>query len=275
MSIAIDIAEYSNKQHKLIRSICEPLERHFGLDYMGFQSVNKQGHYWGISNLPEMALHVAQQQYYMDSPIIIDPDKLSSATLHTNYLTYIPYYHRFTHSAADKFGLKNLVVYIMKHPEHVEIFTFATSHRINVYANSFLFNTSLINNFVKFFHCRTEFLRKNISEDFLDLVALKENDFICAESPEYLNMSNAVMDDFLQEVNIAGIQRSDFTRREAQCIQAYIEGLTAQQTADLYQISKRTVEDYLNNIKSKLNIEKKAQILHSLIKHDLLKYFKT
>jgi len=50
------------------------------------------------------------------------------------------------------------------------------------------------------------------------------------------------------------------SRREIECLQCLLDGLTAKDTAKLLFLSKRTVETYIANIKYKLDCRKKGEI---------------
>jgi DNA-binding CsgD family transcriptional regulator len=56
------------------------------------------------------------------------------------------------------------------------------------------------------------------------------------------------------------------TQREAECVYWIISGLTNQQAADQMQLSPRTIEYYLRNVRCKLNCYSKAHLV-KLLQH--------
>ncbi len=64
-----------------------------------------------------------------------------------------------------------------------------------------------------------------------------------------------------------------FTLREAQCAKFIMHGRTLKQTAALLELSKRTVEFYFNNIKIKLGLTKKSDVVGLLFASDFLNKF--
>jgi DNA-binding CsgD family transcriptional regulator len=58
------------------------------------------------------------------------------------------------------------------------------------------------------------------------------------------------------------------TKREAECIQLLKQGLSAKQTAYTLQISVRTVESYLNNLKRKAHCHSKLALLAKIKNSD-------
>lgn len=51
------------------------------------------------------------------------------------------------------------------------------------------------------------------------------------------------------------------SKRELQCLQLSIRGKSARQAAIEMGISQRTVEEYLNNIKRKMGVKTKAEMI--------------
>lgn len=60
------------------------------------------------------------------------------------------------------------------------------------------------------------------------------------------------------------------THRELLCLAYLLNNKTAEETANLMNLSRRTVESYLNNIRTKLNIDNKSLLLQQLKANRLL-----
>lgn len=84
---------------------------------------------------------------------------------------------------------------------------------------------------------------------------------------------------FLQETRVTryyldGKYRNIYlTAKEAQCVYWLIQGKSAEEIALIEQISKRTVEDYLENIRGKLQCSKQTQIARILLETGFLDIF--
>ena len=61
-----------------------------------------------------------------------------------------------------------------------------------------------------------------------------------------------------------------FTRREAHCIFYILHGYTIARTALQLELSSRTVEFYLKNIKTKFNIATKAELIEFVMKTNFM-----
>jgi DNA-binding NarL/FixJ family response regulator len=61
------------------------------------------------------------------------------------------------------------------------------------------------------------------------------------------------------------------TKREAQVIVYYIHGMSTAQVAKALELSRRTVEFYINNMKLKLDCRFKRDLIYKIINSDFLK----
>lgn len=60
------------------------------------------------------------------------------------------------------------------------------------------------------------------------------------------------------------------TQREADCVYHLLQGTTFTQVAEVLQLSTRTVEYYVNNIKKKLDCRKKQEVVEKILKTQFL-----
>lgn len=65
-------------------------------------------------------------------------------------------------------------------------------------------------------------------------------------------------------------RRTKLSRRELQCALHCREGRTAKETAEILNLSRRTVEYYLEKVKIKLDCTSKYQLITKLYEEDLI-----
>jgi len=73
----------------------------------------------------------------------------------------------------------------------------------------------------------------------------------------------ALDDDFLAKLKAKNIHLTD---RELQVVSYLIRGKSARETGEIIHLSQRTVEFYLNSVKSKLHCRKKSELIDLLLK---------
>ena len=62
-----------------------------------------------------------------------------------------------------------------------------------------------------------------------------------------------------------------FSRREAECMAHFLRGRTVRSAADKLDLSPRTVEFYLRNMKRKLNCRTKSELIELISDSDFMK----
>lgn len=67
--------------------------------------------------------------------------------------------------------------------------------------------------------------------------------------------------------------QSYLTAREAECIYFLMQGNTMKQVARVLNLSHRTVEFYLNNVKDKMGMRKKTEVLAAIASTDFIQCF--
>lgn len=74
------------------------------------------------------------------------------------------------------------------------------------------------------------------------------------------------------EINniLPGSRKYNFSRRELQCMNLLVKGLSAKGIALQLNISTRTVESYLNSVKAKLGVHKTTEIVARVLQEGLL-----
>jgi DNA-binding CsgD family transcriptional regulator len=65
-------------------------------------------------------------------------------------------------------------------------------------------------------------------------------------------------------------QNSNLSKREMECLFYLVRGKGARETAELLHLSKRTVEDYIENIKNKMGCYTKSQIIEKALDNNLI-----
>ncbi len=62
------------------------------------------------------------------------------------------------------------------------------------------------------------------------------------------------------------------TRREAQCMRLFLDGKTIAEVAQHLNLSPRTIEFYMKNMKKKLNCRRKTELMEKILNSDFNKF---
>jgi DNA-binding CsgD family transcriptional regulator len=155
----------------------------------------------------------------------------------------------------ESFNIDNGIILINERPEYKEFINFATT-RDDIRANNFyLHNMDAIQLFVEYFKEKSESLIKSISQKKIIVPEVKIIDKF--DNPELVyNIQNRK--NFFSQILK---KSSTLTTKEASCLLHIANGLSAKEIGKLMNISYRTVEIHIANIKVKLGCKSKQEII--------------
>lgn len=151
-------------------------------------------------------------------------------------------------------------------PKYTDFYYFGTYSHEKWMSEFYLSNTDLLLRFCNYFHEQASDLLK-LSEKNENLIYLP-NTF-----SQKTKSNNILIDEFLKDtqvkkhtVNTPG-GLVPITKKEMQCMQLLCQGSNAREIAEHLFLSQRTVETHINNIKNKVNITSKSDLIKLFVKH--------
>ncbi|MBT4879833.1 MAG: hypothetical protein HOI80_01425 [Alphaproteobacteria bacterium] len=176
-------------------------------------------------------------------------------------------------SACHSFGMWNgFIIY-----EGNEIFSFATKRENENVANHYLKNVDLLERFVLYFKNRCQDILDVSNEDKLIVSKgkKKQPNKVVEEVPKKDVFAERTKVDTLKISIAKAIPEKDkFIRyREAEAIYFLSRGRTMKETAFCMSLSPRTVEKYLENVRSRLECFSKSELIEVFLKNKLQNYF--
>lgn len=169
---------------------------------------------------------------------------------------YLPEYVLPAHQMADNksHGYHNGLILIKEYEGFQEIFTLYGKGLNNDITNWYLNHQAIFESFVLYFKDKAQ---KIIAQAKHHLIDMPEgmNHF-----PEKINKVNYFL--FQSKEYHFQVDNMEITlsKREFECLIALLEGKTGQQTANDLQVSIKTVEAYLANIRGKFQCKNRAEI---------------
>lgn len=177
-------------------------------------------------------------------------------------------YLRFSAEVKESFNYGNGIVVIKKKNDYLDTFTFRASYEddnINLRYDS---EIERIEVYTEYFLVKAHSIIKDaekqsliVNEEMVDLIpgfsAWEDNDDIYSKF-------------FLEQKMIYFIndERYFFTKRETECIRQLAYGRSSKSIANLLNISPKTVEIHLENIKRKLKCHYKEEIMITVLQWD-------
>lgn len=235
-----------------VKSLCDPLKEAFGIDTFWHSTIGSNGEFTHISNTPEGTCHYFENQHYLNNPFLRHPDNYSEGFYLPSDMPE-PSYTESQKNHNEKFGIDHLLFYCKHQKEFCHIFGFATSQKNLPMMTIYLNNIHLLHQFTEHFLERvTSFPFETFKVELPQLVG--PSFFTFDGSHRFPHRKSSLMKSL-------GYDLSSLSTREKECLELFLKGKTAKETASLLNLSRRTVESYFENIKDKLGCFSKAEIL--------------
>lgn len=168
-----------------------------------------------------------------------------------------------------KCGLGNGFTIVRQEDEYCDYFHFASTPDNDAINNFYLNNIDLLEKFVLYFEQKTKELRLMVDKMPISMKQVEEGDF-SEQAADFVDPAEreAFIIDINQDSLIALNDPStmSLTSRQKQCVYWLLKGKTAWETARILNLSQRTVEHYLQNIKAKLNCRTKFELISKVLK---------
>lgn len=255
---------YRTHHSDKIRHLCKPLQTHFGIDVFAYSNFADDGGYYQISNVPEIALIPWENATYKNNFFLKDPSVFASGAYLLNFVGDSKY-KGILHFMQKK-GCNLHLRIVQKDEAGCHQFLFG-SKREGLPFNTLFFNaTHVFNSFCDYFLKESTPILKRCDSYKFSLTELMGIDF--KDERHYTPASVAIeaRDKFLAEISPDYAKMLKLTKREKRCLIELLKGKTAVGIGLSLNISPRTVESYLTNIKEKMDCCSKEELISRLIK---------
>lgn len=254
-------------QSQDIDAILQPLKR-FGVVYYTYIANHRDGSQVYLSNssrwiedyytlnLYRSSIFEFNPELYQDSHVLWDSNSSSDVISH----------------GKQYFDSDNGITIIKPKKEFCEFHIFSASVNNSMITNFYINNLDILNVFIMHMKEQAQSIFKRAEKNRLIIPDHYTKN--CYDIND-VNLPNLVQrDEFFRDIKTtdqrslfstsaeAGhLQNIKLTRREQECLKYLVQGKSAKQTANLLNLSPRTVEIYLDTLKSKLNCRTKLALV--------------
>lgn len=232
-----------------INEVINPLITHFGLDSFNYHRIYNDNSQIRTGNTPNWQRHYLKQKLYQQSIFELPAHNyVKSRIIWSNIDT-----HNVILQEAKKFGINYGITLVEPLIDGCEFYFLGTTTNNRTVINKYLSNFYLLEKFIANFHNAAASIFAKIEPQRLIIKDWQQNTLKFA--------SVNIIDKF---TFLASIYGYSFTRRELDCIPLLLKGLSAKQIALHLEISFRTVEVYINNLKYKTKTTNKSELIFLL-----------
>jgi DNA-binding CsgD family transcriptional regulator len=252
---------FSNTQE--IVDLCSPL-KNLGITAFSHLRTDHEGSFSGLANNPEFMknyltkgyyntdVHIKRNNYKSDNCLMWDAMECGGET-------------QLMLQDAHDFSFKHIFTMIESHGEQCDYYHFGTDQTNPSINQTYINNIELLKRFIAYFN-------ENManSSELMKAYQIKfavENDAtgVQLKDSALLNNADEQRNLFLEAIGFDGTELC-LTQRQQECANLLLLGCTAQEMALQLGLSRRTVEDYINRLKKKLNVHNKTELTLKLAK---------
>ncbi len=256
------VQDYIIKYSDRIKLTTRPLRDHFQIQYFTYHRIDNAGKYTVLVDRPDWAEHYVEEKFYLEDPYLRHPDFYQSGFCLIEDHGSEEYKKRILKDGKEVCNLDQSVILIQKQRDAVEFFGFSANKADGDLDRLYLNQPWVLKTFAEHFKKELKPILNQMTEEASSLQFLKGSHF---ESKELIHpdIQPGVLCNYLKDLGkeVQVSQILSLSKREKQCIEYLLRGKSTKETAFSLNLSPRTVEFYFENIKNKLSLSTKQEIL--------------
>jgi len=254
---------------KEIQAICRPLYKYWDITYFNYVKINPDGSRSTLTDRPDFITRYYKDKELFSTKAVLKMETVERPSFHLScefrdQLSYVV--------ARNDYNIDNGLTIIQPCGKSTELYYFGTTKNNYTHTNIYLNNVDVFYRFVSFFKERAEKLIKQADQQKFYLPF--EDDDIIKPS----NLSDKDTTDlrkcFFEATKINRYfvgygSNTTLTRREAECLYYLMHNKSAKEIAQALDLSSRTIETHLSNVKLKLDCHTKKDTVKQFLNTEL------
>jgi DNA-binding CsgD family transcriptional regulator len=265
--------KHSGQPQQKIMKICEPFFQTFGVNHFFHQNVNREGLFYVLGTNPDYMHYYVDQKFYDCNPFVHGFGKLNSGIYFVNSVREEEFQSTMR-DASEKYNIQHSIYIVENDSYSCNQYAFGIAPgRFD--AESLIVNElTLVKEFIKYFN----------EEMAGHLQNLRANPVVIGPKKEYykpnvlpeVQLDSSRRLDFLAKLKVPKnlLSHPKLSNREIDCLKLYLMGKSSSEIAEDLELTKRTIEFYIENIKNKLSCYKKSELICLLQQMGKLGFYK-
>lgn len=240
-----------HKIYERTRSFFAPLIETFNLSHFCYFFVTKEGYTACLSSRPDWIEFYLYNNLFLNNPFLKNPILIPEGFFFSRSIDDSIYHQ--TRGQAKDFGIEDTLVLTFKEKELLRGFSFGLSlndRNYTLFANE----VPLLKRFCQAF---LKEAKKPLNE--LEPVDIKP--FLGKSFNHQSNKFSLNPKERIALFNHLNLEIPKISNREKECLLLYLQGETGNSISETLNLSPRTVESYLVNLKNKLNCHNKTELI--------------
>ena len=254
-----------------IEKACAPLVEYFGLRHFWYHKVTNSGYLSAMSNLPAWAEYFFSEMNPLIYPYFRHPrnfcDKIILSKIND---VEDPELNELHCIAKEKYNVHHSFMTIQKTTDGVEFFAFALNYSNERQHALLISELSLILLFIKSFRKENQSIFDSLEDNQVNVSNQLGENFLTTHISGISDISSRNV--FLKKIGLE-IPKA-LSAREIEVMKLLLNGFfSANEIAEKMNLSKRTIEAYIENIKNKLDCFSKPELIRKAIDLESIGYF--
>jgi DNA-binding CsgD family transcriptional regulator len=249
----------SNHYNKMMRFV-KPLEEHFGINHFWYYRVTNTGLYSYVGTHAKWNEKcLGERDDMLKGPYLRHPDTLTSGvSLMKN--SSGPTFNEIITTASEDFGINFNLHLLKKTNEGAEGFGFATHQNLHVNDEYLINELPLLTKFIKQFRQENSKIFYLIHDNPIDLNQIMGSAFYESNQPLTFPKKSKNREEFIRKLGDYD-EMMALTPQEKLIFMELANGFSAPYIANKLFLSTRTIENYIANIKLKLLVDTKMELI--------------
>lgn len=266
---------YSSVLYEKLEKLTKPLS-HLGLNGFFYSILTTDGYCLPVSNRPDVMNEYVFNHLYIFNPFLCNPDNYHHNQMLMTSDFKFESYHKAQEYIDRKYGFSNFLGIYKKRGELTHILWFSTSDSSLPLSTICLNNVALLSHFGDHFLEEWQYSLHKIEPYMINIAANMGPMFFVIDPIFKSKSEKSKRLKLLQEAGILDESYSEFdqlTTRELSYLKLIAAGKRAREIANDLELSRRTVEHYIESIKEKLFCSSKPELIEKLQLYQKFKLF--
>lgn len=237
-----------------IQRICKPLFDKLDLSYFNYSRIYSNGESFTLISSPEYAEYFLKHR---EKVTILSPKPQEGIEPQTLISLWSERAPTWVMKLLADLGIHHPIMFSKVTSDYTENFAFGSKYDRTTSIETYFNNMLTLQRFCEYF--------KGVANHLIAKSNDPNNRIILGPNQHPFSLSDFI-EPFNPDANDAielkvGDQIIQLTLKQKQCLEYLAKGLSAKEIAAKMHISPRTVETHLNNVKNKLNLNYKSELL--------------
>ena len=256
-----------------LTEICKPLMECCSITFFEYTRNYYDNTHLYLSTHPQAAELMFNENHHLNAICFKHPEKYEFDyalwdTADSRYACF-----ELGETIKEKYDVAHFLNYVVRNKNYTEVFSFAGSFFNTELNNIYQNQQQIFKHFSHYFWDKAELLLKAAEKQRLYIPYA--NSLIDILDDAFFENNKIQLNNFLAQTKINNIHLTgnfsgiSLTNREALCIEPLLAGCSYKQIAKLLNISPRTVESRLEQLRYKLGCDRKQDLINTLSHDDI------